>query len=94
LGEDNKRAVLLNTGDGNYMEIFAGGSAEPEPEGAFFHVAFRSNNIVAAVEAAVAAGAEITVNPKDTLLGSDPSIAVRIAFVKGTAVCGNSFGDG
>jgi glyoxylase I family protein len=65
------------------MEIFAGGSGEPKPEGAFFHVAFRTDNVVNAVEVAVAAGATVTVNPKDATLGRDPSIPVKIAFVKG-----------
>jgi glyoxylase I family protein len=82
-GEGDKRVVLLDSGDGNYMEIFAGGSAEPRPEGAFFHVAFRTDNVTAAVEVAVAAGATVTVNPKDAALGTDPSFPVKIAFVKG-----------
>lgn len=82
-GEGNKRAVLLDSGDGNYMEVFAGGSGEPQPEGYFFHVAFRSNNVDGAVEAAVAAGAVVTVAPKDVILGVNPPTPVRIAFVKG-----------
>jgi len=32
-GEGDNRAVMLDTGEGNYMEIFAGGSSEPKPEG-------------------------------------------------------------
>ncbi|MNY15133.1 Glyoxalase-like domain protein [compost metagenome] len=82
-GEGDKRAVLLDSGDGNYMEVFAGGSGEPQPEGYFFHVAFRSDNVDAAVEVAVAAGAIVTVAPKDTILGVNPPTPVRIAFVKG-----------
>jgi glyoxylase I family protein len=82
-GEGDKRIVLLDSGDGNYMEVFAGGSNEPKPDGSYFHVAFRSNNIEAAVEAAVAAGAVVTVEPKDVVLGNNPPTPVRIAFVKG-----------
>ncbi|MDR6555666.1 VOC family protein [Paenibacillus qinlingensis] len=82
-GEGDKRAVLLDSGDGNYMEVFAGGTGEEKPEGYFFHVAFRSNNVDAAVEVAVAAGAVVTVAPKDAILGVNPPTPVRIAFVKG-----------
>lgn len=82
-GEGDKRAILLDSGDGNYMEVFAGGTGEIRPEGAFFHVAFRSNNIDGAVAAAVAAGAVVTVEPKDVILGNNPPTPVRIAFVKG-----------
>lgn len=82
-GEGDKRIVLLDTGDGNYMEVFAGGSGEPKPEGSYFHVAFRSNDVDKAVAAAVAAGATVTVEPKDVVLGNHPPTPVRIAFVKG-----------
>lgn len=82
-GESDKRIVLLDTGDGNYLEVFAGGSGEPKPEGCYFHVAFRTDNVDAAVEVAVAAGAEVTVAPKDAVLGNMPPTPVRIAFVKG-----------
>ncbi|MFH5187295.1 VOC family protein [Paenibacillus sp. TAB 01] len=82
-GEGDKRIVLLDTGDGNYLEVFAGGTEEQPPAGAFFHVAFRSDDVDAAVAAAVAAGAEVTIEPKDTVLGKFPPTPVRIAFVKG-----------
>ncbi|TXK83530.1 VOC family protein [Paenibacillus sp. N3.4] len=82
-GEGDSRIVLLDSGDGNYIEVFAGGTGETRPEGSYFHVAFRSNNVDAAVETAVAAGAVVTVDPKDVILGSNPPTPVRIAFVKG-----------
>ncbi|OPH54997.1 glyoxalase [Paenibacillus ferrarius] len=82
-GEGDSRIILLDSGDGNYIEVFAGGTGEVKPEGSYFHVAFRSNNVDAAVAAAVAAGAVVTVDPKDVVLGSNPPTPVRIAFVKG-----------
>ncbi|OCT16904.1 glyoxalase [Paenibacillus pectinilyticus] len=82
-GEGDKRIVLLDSGDGNYLEVFAGGSGEQRPEGSYFHVAFRSNDINGAVAAAVAAGAIVTVEPKDVVLGNNPPTPVRIAFVQG-----------
>ncbi|WP_281888386.1 VOC family protein [Paenibacillus sp. YYML68] len=82
-GEGEKRIVLLDTGDGNYMEVFAGGKGEQLPDGSYFHVAFRTTDVDGAVQAAVAAGAVVTVEPKDVVLGDAPPTPVRIAFVKG-----------
>ncbi|GBF74922.1 glyoxalase/bleomycin resistance/dioxygenase family protein [Paenibacillus sp. 598K] len=82
-GEGDSRGILLDSGDGNYMEIFAGGTREPKPEGALLHVAFRTDDINAAIEVARAAGAEVTVEPKDLIICPDPRTPVRIAFFKG-----------
>jgi len=68
---------------GNYLEVFAGGANEPRPEGAFIHIAFRTDNVDAAIEVARAAGAEITVEPRNTVLQGDPPTPIRIAFFKG-----------
>lgn len=82
-GENDKRAIMLDTGDGNYLEVFAGGSGELKPEGAFIHLAFRTDNCDEAIEKARAAGMEITDEPKDVEIGSVPPTPVRIAFFKG-----------
>jgi glyoxylase I family protein len=83
-GEGNKQAMMLDTGDGNYLEIFAGGSAEPATEGGYIHVAFRTDNCDQAIERAKKAGAEVTIEPKDVDIPSRPTLLkVRIAFCKG-----------
>jgi glyoxylase I family protein len=79
-GEGDSRAVMMDVGDGNYIEVFAGGTKGPKPEGAFLHLALRSENVDEALEAARAAGSEVTIEPKDVVLGGFP---VRIAFFKG-----------
>ncbi|MBD2844196.1 VOC family protein [Paenibacillus sp. IB182496] len=79
-GEGDKRAIMLDTGDGNYLEVFAGGAQGQKPEGAFLHLALRSDDVDAATERARAAGMEVTVEPKDAVLGGIP---VRISFFKG-----------
>jgi len=79
-GEGNGRGILLDTGDGNYLEIFAGGAPGTKPEGAFLHLALRTDNVDKAIEVARAAGMEVTVEPKDVSLGTVPA---RIAFFKG-----------
>ena len=71
------------TGDGNYLEIFAGGG-EPKPEGAVLHFALRTTDCDTAIERAREAGAEVTVEPKDVDIPSTPEpTPVRIAFCKG-----------
>jgi glyoxylase I family protein len=82
-GEGDSRAALLDSGDGNYLEVFAGGPQERKPDGSIIHMAFRTNDVDAAIEVARAAGAEITVEPKDVLISSNPPTPVRIAFFKG-----------
>lgn len=85
-GQGDGRAALLNTGDGNYLEVFAGGKhapGEPPPEGAILHYALRTTNCDAALEQARTAGATVTMEPKTLALESEPKITIRIAFCKG-----------
>jgi glyoxylase I family protein len=82
-GEGDSRGILLDTGDGNYLEVFAGGSQELKPEGSIIHMAFRTDDVHKAIEAARAAGAEVTVEPKDIMISQNPLTPVRIAFCKG-----------
>jgi len=82
-GEGGGRAAMLDSGDGNYMEIFSGGDG-PKPEGSILHFALRTSDCDAALERARAAGAEVTVEPKDVTIDSRPSpTPIRIAFCKG-----------
>lgn len=82
-GEGDGRAVMLDAGDGNRIEVFAGGTAGPKPEGALLHLAFRTADCDRATEAARAAGAMVTDEPKTVTIASTPSAVVRIAFCKG-----------
>ncbi|NOY82966.1 MAG: VOC family protein [Kiritimatiellaeota bacterium] len=85
-GEGDGRAVLLDAGNGNYVEIFAGGLAADEASGPFLHFALRTDDCDAALARAVAAGAEVTVPPKDVTIPSRPSTTpVRIAFCRAPA---------
>ena len=43
-GEGDKRAIMMDAGDGNYIEIFAGGTPGPKPEGAIIHFAIRTDD--------------------------------------------------
>ncbi len=82
-GEGDSRAVMLDTGDGNFFELFAGGTPDEKPEGALLHVAFRTDNCDMALNQAITAGARVTMEPTDVDIKSDPVTPVRIAFCKG-----------
>jgi len=83
-GEGDRRAVMLDGGNGNYIEIFAGGTDVPKPEGTYLHLALRTADCDAAIARARAAGAEVTVEPKDVVIQSRPApTPVRLAFCKG-----------
>ncbi len=82
-GEAPKKTVLLDTGDGNYFEISQGEPDQVWGEGVFRHLALRADDCAAALELARKAGAEVTVEPRDVTLKSDPPIPIRIAFFKG-----------
>jgi glyoxylase I family protein len=81
-GEGDGRAIMIDVGGGNYIEVFAGGKQE-QGEGAFIHIALKSNNCDADIEKAVNAGAVVTMMPQDVDIPSDPVKKVRIAFCKG-----------
>jgi len=83
-GQGDKRAIMLDTGDGSCLELFAGGTDEIKPEGCIIHFALRTNNCDAAIEQARKGGAEVTIEPKHVDIPSRPApMPVRIAFCKG-----------
>jgi len=86
-GEGDGRAVMLDTGDGNYVEIFAGGKPETPGEARVLHFALRTADTDAAHAKALAAGAVETMAPKtidiENRTPTAPKIVpVRISFVR------------
>ena len=82
-GEGPTRTVLLDTGDGNYFEISGGRTEDASPAGHFAHIALRTTDSDAVIAQVRAAGAEVTVEPRDVSLPSKPPTPIRIAFFKG-----------
>jgi len=82
-GERPRRACMLDTGDGNYLEVFERDPYDGPSEGAILHFCFRTDDCDAALERARAAGAEVTVEPKTVAVFGEPRIPVRLAFFKG-----------
>lgn len=85
-GEAPKRAVMIDAGDGNYVEVFERSEPASELESALMHFALRTDDCAAMTEKARAAGAEVTMEPKEVLLQSSAGeIPVKISFFKGPA---------
>jgi glyoxylase I family protein len=83
-GEGDKRAVMLDTGNGSYLEVFAGGQAQPPERGSLLHYAVRTDDVDGAIERAKKFGMQVTVEPKDVTIPSKPfPLPVRLAFCKG-----------
>ena len=85
-GERDSRAVMLDTGDGNYLEVFAGRTGTPGeeiPEGGLLHFALRTSDTAAALERARAAGATVTMETKTVPIQGDHVEDFCIAFCKG-----------
>ncbi len=84
-GGKDSRAVMLDTGDGNYLEVFANGTkpVENDAEGAIIHFALRTTDCEAALERARAAGAQVTVETKIVPIKGDTPQDFKLAFCKG-----------
>ena len=85
-GESPRRACMLDTGDGNYVEVFerdpiAGGP--DDDRSAILHFALRATDCVAATETARAAGGIVTMEPTVPQAFSTLGLKTKISFVKG-----------
>ncbi len=83
-GSSERKIVLLDMGDGSHIELFQpkadtppGSQANDDP---IMHIALATTDTRAATEHVRNAGYEITVEPKDLVLGQ---LKVTIAFFKG-----------
>ncbi len=86
LRESGRRATMLDTGDGNYVEVFEDPGYTPSPNGSVAHFALRTTRLDEVAGRVRAFGAKITMEPKDVTLatttGAGP-VAVRIFFCEG-----------
>ena len=81
-GEGIDSGIMLDTGDGALMEIFAN-AEERLPKGAVRHFALKAADVDAAVRAVREAGYEITMEPNDIVIESAVPFPARIAFAIG-----------
>lgn len=82
-GEGEGRGIMLDTGDGSCLEIFARGQGVQGP-GAWTHIALRTSDCPATLARARAFGAEVILDLKEICIPGRPvELPARIAFVKG-----------
>ena len=86
-GDAPTRAAMLDTGDGNYLEIYERRNAKPRSEDGdepnILHLCFRADDCAAAIEKVRAAGGEITVEPKQPPPFEKIGLKAIVAFAKG-----------
>ncbi|HNC23360.1 MAG TPA: VOC family protein [Opitutaceae bacterium] len=80
-----QRAVMLDTGDGNYIEVFEDLAYSGPTNGAIYHFAFRTKELDATAARVRAAGFKITVEPRDVTIPTTNAgpVPVRIFFCEG-----------
>jgi len=80
------RAVMLDAGDGNYIEVFEDLAYTGAPNGAVNHYALRTTRLDAVADRVRAAGFKLTMEPRDVTIpttnGAGP-VPVRIFFCDG-----------
>lgn len=80
-GEGQLDGFMLDTGNG-IIEVFTDGE-EHLPQGALRHIALETADVDACVEAVRKAGYEITVEPADAVIESNPPFPIRMGFCIG-----------
>jgi glyoxylase I family protein len=84
--EAPQRAVMLDTGDGNYIEVFEDLAWTPPATGPIHHFALRTTRLDAVVEHLRGMGVPILTEPKDVVLSPTNlpgPVPLRIAFCTG-----------
>ncbi len=84
-GPQERRLMLLDVGDGSHIELIAPTSDSPAagsatPNDPLVHLALASADAAASLELARQAGYEVTMEPKDVILGD---LEATVAFFKG-----------
>lgn len=87
-GEVGQRGCMLRIGDGGIVELYEGGcDALPSDfemrSGSFFHLAIAVDDVDAAYRIALEAGAREHIAPCENVIGSQPPMPIRMAFVYG-----------
>lgn len=83
-GEGDGRACLLNLGNANYLELFAGGAQGDKPEGFVWHFAIQVDDTKTAFDIAMKMGAREVKPVTEFVIPSRPeTLPVTLAFVKG-----------
>ena len=78
------KIALLDMGDGRYLELFSGGTAEEEANQRYIHFAFAAPDVQSAYDLAVDGGAVPLKAPFEKEVDSVPEkLTLNCAFVRG-----------
>ncbi len=80
-GEGKTAGIMFDTGCG-IIEIFADAECDL-PQGAIRHIGLLTDDVDACIAAVREAGYQVTMEPRDFTLPSDPAYPLRIAFAIG-----------
>ena len=86
LSSTGHRAIMLDTGDGNYIEVFHDPDYTPAPHGSILHFALRTTRLDEVAARVRASGGKITMEPKDvniTTTNGAGAVPVRLFFCEG-----------
>lgn len=86
LRDTGRRAAMLDTGDGNHVEVFEDPDYVVTPNGAITHFALRTTRLDAVAERVREFGCRITVEPKDLTLATtngQGAVLLRLFFCEG-----------
>jgi glyoxylase I family protein len=81
-----ERAALLDTGDGNYIEVFEDMNFSPAPNGSIAHFALRTTKLEEVAAHVRECGIKITVEPKDITISTTNNagaVLIRVFFCEG-----------
>lgn len=84
-GPEERRMMLLDVGDGSHIELIAPTAnspavGSPTPNDPLVHLALASADAAASLDLVREAGYEVTMEPKDVVLGG---LEATVAFFKG-----------
>lgn len=86
LRDTGKRAVMLDAGDGNYIEVFEDPDYVPAKNGSVTHFALRTTRLDAVYDRVREFGAPITVERRDATLATtngQGAVLLRLFFCEG-----------
>lgn len=81
-GSGAGRRVLVEVGQGSYLELSPRGPSDPAEDGLLQHFALRVADCGKATDAAIAAGARATVPPTAVSLPTDPPVRLCISMLR------------
>ena len=83
-GDEGEEIVMMAMTDGGIVELLPHGGDEFSEKGKWIHFAIKVDDVNAAFDTALKAGAVPTVYPKVVPLASKPTpMSINVAFVKG-----------